>query len=446
MRGQMRCASGVVAAISGGPHHTCIQAARPLRPLVLRAAPMRIRSSVPLAALAALSACAPAAQGPAGTPAQPEGRYPARFEVVGRGPVTHTRTMDLAAFRGADGRDYVYTATATCQGCVGSRMYVWDVTDPAAPALTDSIAVDAELISALAVNEERTMAALGRRGARSLRNGVVLLDLRDPAHPAPAGEYWETLTGGVEGLAFDGTLLYVADAGAGDLAVLDIADPRDPRVVGRWGVPSREGRFLSDVQVQDGLAYLAYWDDGLIILDVGHGIKGGTPRRPRPVSQSRYTTQWRNQQYGNTHFVMVHTNGAGRRYAFVGDAILPRGADLGRPVDVGGILHVFDLRNVEAPVEVATYEVMDRGINKFWARGDTLYVATNNGGLRALDVSGELRGSLRRRELAVLATGDEQGFVKNLPFTWAAVPHNGLVFATDFNSGLWVARVVPAQP
>ena len=39
---------------------------------------------------------------------------------------------------------------------------------------------------------------------------------------------------------------------------------------------STGGRYLHDVQVKDGLAYLAYWRDGLVILDVGAGIKGGT--------------------------------------------------------------------------------------------------------------------------------------------------------------------------
>src|SRR2546422_5960489 len=37
--------------------------------------------------------------------------------------------------------------------------------------------------------------------------------------------------------------------------------------------------------VVDGLAYLAYWNDWLVILDVGNGIKGGNPESPQFVSQ-----------------------------------------------------------------------------------------------------------------------------------------------------------------
>lgn len=405
---------------------------------------------VPFAGIV-LSACASgggAGGGPrvVGPSAEETARGPARFEVVGRGPVRHTRSTDLWAFRGVDGRDYVYTGTwGACGGCVGNRLYVWDVSDPASPALTDSVMVDAQSVMDVAVNEARTLAAFGRRGAESRRNGVVLLDLADPAHPRQIGEYWETLTGGVQTVFFSGNLLYLVDAGASEMRVLDVSDPRDPQPVGRWGVEDSPSRFLSDLVVRDGLAYLAYWDDGLVILDVGNGIKGGTPQRPRLVSQTRYRTEWRNRQYGNTHYVYPYTNRAGRRYVFVADQILPLGADLNRRQEIGGLLHVFDATDLESPTAVASYEAPTYGVNRFWIENDTLYAGTNNGGLRALDVSGDLRGRMQRRELAVLATADPQGFVPNLTFTWAAMPHNGLVFATDFNSGLWVARLVPGQ-
>lgn len=395
---------------------------------------------------AVLGACSSGGAASVGPTPKEAARYPARFEVLGRGPVTHTRTTDLYAFRGVDGRDYVYAGTwGGCEGCVGDRLYVWDVTDPARPALTDSVVVDAQSILDVAVNEARTLAAFGRRGARSRRNGVVLLDLSTPAHPRQIGEYWETLTGGVQTVAFEGDRLFLVDAGAAEMRVLDVRDPRNPAPIGRWGVPDSPERFLSHLSVQDGLAYLAYWDDGLVILDVGRGIKGGTAERPRLVSQTRYRTEWRNRSFGNTHYALPYTNRAGRRYVFVADQILPLGTDLNRRQEIGGMLHVFDAGNPEMPVAVATYDVPTYGISRFWVHNDTLYTGTNNGGLRALDVSGDLRGRIRGRELAVLATGDPRGFVPNLTFTWAAMPHNGMVFATDFNSGLWVTRLVPGE-
>ncbi|HEX2205416.1 MAG TPA: hypothetical protein VHG91_19050 [Longimicrobium sp.] len=375
-------------------------------------------------------------------PPEPPRDLPGRFEVVGRGAVDWTRTTGLAVFRGADGRDYAYTGTyGACEGCVGNRMYAWDVTDPARPVLTDSVVVDAQRVNDVAVNAAGTVAVITRDGAVSRRNGIVVLDLADPAHPEVAADYWETLVGGAHHVWIEGSHAYVVDRGAAELAVLDLADPAAPREVGRWGIPYRPERFLQDVTVRDGLAYLAYWDDGVVVLDVGAGLKEASPSRPRLVSRLRYRTEWRGERYGRTGYAYAHVNRAGRRYVFVADHILPRGADLSRPVDTGGYLHVLDLSTPETPVEVATYQVPGSGVRRVWAGGDTLYVAAYGGGVRALDVSGELRGSLRGREVAALPTADERAMVRGFPFAWDVVTHNGLVFATDFNSGLWIARL-----
>ena len=40
--------------------------------------------------------------------------------------------------------------------------------------------------------------------------------------------------------------------------------------------------------MQDGLLYASYWNDGLVILDVGNGMKGGSPSNPQLVSQYKY--------------------------------------------------------------------------------------------------------------------------------------------------------------
>ena len=48
------------------------------------------------------------------------------------------------------------------------------------------------------------------------------------------------------------------------------------------------GRTLHDIDVQDGLVYASYWNDGLVVLDVGNGMKGGRPDNPQLVSQFKY--------------------------------------------------------------------------------------------------------------------------------------------------------------
>ncbi len=369
---------------------------------------------------------------------------PGRFEVVGRGPVTRTGTTDLWVFRAPNGRDYAYTGTlGFCTNCFGDRLYVWDVSEPSRPVLTDSVMVDARVINDVVVNAAGTLAVITREGAQSRRNGMVVLDLADPAHPRQLSEYWETLTGGVHNVSLSGSHAYVVDEGTQEMVVVDLTNPRDPREVGRWGVTFRPGRILHDLFVRDGLAYLAYWDDGLVILDVGNGIKDGTPQKPKLVSQFRYRTEWRGNKYGNTHYAFPYTNAAGKRYVFVGDEIMPDKADLDRYVPTGGYLHVIDVGNPEVPLEVATYEVPNTGVHNFWVERDTLYMGAYSGGVRALDVSGDLRGSLRNREIAAIPTTDARARVANLPMTWGAMPHRGLVYATDLNSGLWVLRLSP---
>ena len=398
------------------------------------------RAALLAAALLAVSAAA-------STDAAAQRGLPGRFEVVGRGAVGWTRTTDLAVFRGRNGRDYAYTGTfGLCARCVGNRMYAWDVTDPARPVLTDSVLVDARVVNDVAVSADGSLAVLTREHAESRRNGIVVLDLADPAHPKVRADYWETLTGGAHNVWIEGSHAYVVDQGSAEMAIIDLSNPDDPREVGRWGVPYAADRYLQDLAVRDGLAYLAYWDDGLAIVDVGAGIREGTPDRPKLVGQFRYRTEWRGGRYGNTAYAFPYTNRAGKKYVFVGDQILPQGADLNRKFDTGGYIHVLDVSEPRSPVEVATYEVSGAGVHNFWIAGDTLYVAAFGAGLRAVDVSGELRGSLRGREIAALSTADPQAFVRDLPFAWGAVPHNGLLFATDFNSGLWITRVVPAAP
>jgi hypothetical protein len=394
---------------------------------------------VSLAGCAAATTSAPAATDPLPNPT-------GRFEVVGRGPVTKSHTSDLWVFRGVDGRNYAYAGTwGACSGCFGDRMYVWDVTDPANPLLTDSVMVDARVVNDVKVNAAGTLAVITREGASSRRDGIVVLDLSDPAHPSVASNYWETLTGGVHNTFIDGEIVYAVHNGTADLHIIDISDPNDPVQIGRWGVPLHPAKYLHDVYVQDGLAYLSYWDDGLIILDVGNGMKGGSPQNPEYVSQIRYRYPVGGTEYGNTHVAFPYTNAAGNRYVFLGDEIFPPEFDVNEvDTNPAGYIHVIDITNIENPVEVAEYRIPRAGPHNVWLEDDVMYVAYYNGGLRAVDVSGELRGDLGRagREIAAFATTDEDAFVANRPMTWGPQLFEGLVYASDHTSGLWVTRLV----
>jgi hypothetical protein len=82
-------------------------------------------------------------------------------------------------------------------------------------------------------------------------------------------------------------------------------------------------------------------------------------------------------------------------------------------------------------------------MHNIWVAGDTLYAGDYQGGLRVVDIAGELRGDLRRqgRVVGSLHTGTLAGFRPNAALAWSAIPHRGFVFASDINSGVWIARV-----
>ncbi len=357
--------------------------------------------------------------------------------VIGRGSVADRPTSDLWAFTGIDGRDYVYTGTHSG----GQRMLAWDVTNPANPVLTDFVEVDARVVNDVKVNESATVAVITREGASDRKNGIVLLDLTDPAHPVIASRYTKDLTGGVHNVFFNGDVLYAVHNGTLDVHVLDVSDPTDVEEIGRWGIDV-SGKYLHDVWVADGLAYVSYWDDGVYVLDVGDGRWGGAPAAPVEVSSFAYGE-------GNTHVAFPYTNADGHRYLFVGDEIF--GCDEcvsrnGHPGDGSrGFVHVLDMEDPENPREVARYEVPEAGAHNLWVEDDKMYVAYYQGGLRVVDVSGELRGDLYRqgREIAWLPTGSPDGFVPNSPMAWGPQPFKGHVFVSDLNSGLWVVRVAP---
>ncbi len=359
--------------------------------------------------------------------------------IVGRGLVADRPTSDLWAFTGADGRDYVYTGTHAG----GQRMLVWDVTNPGTPVLTDFVEVDARVVNDVKVNPEGTLAVITREGASDRRNGIIVLDLADPAHPVIADTYIGDLTGGVHNVFFAGDMLYAIHNGTLDVHILNISDPGRVVEAGRWGIES-PGKYLHDIWVVDGLAYVSYWNDGVYILDVGDGRWGGFPAAPVVVSHYAYPE-------GNTHFAVPYTNADGHRYLFVGDEIFDCEDCVSRNAHPGdgsrGFVHILDLEDPENLREVARYEVPEAGAHNLWIEDDRMYVAYYQAGLRVVDVSGELRGDLYRqgREMAWLPTGSPDGLVPNSPMAWGPQLFKGHIFVSDLNSGLWVVRLEPRR-
>jgi hypothetical protein len=339
---------------------------------------------------------------------------------------------------------------------LADRIYAVDVSTPARPFITDSVVVDARIINDVMTTEDGKFGVLTREGASTRKNGIVVLSFEDPAHPKPIAEFTETVTGGVHSTFIYQGYVYLTDDATGSLRVLDIRNPYNPHQVARWQTrPDEAGNFLHDVAVKDGLAYLSYWNEGLIILDVGNGMKHGSPENPQLVAQYKYdlNSLYRDvEAVGGPGFIRgTHTAWRAGKYVFVGDEVFsstPRSTEGGGVVGLGrayGRLHVLDVSNIERPREVAYYEPKDGGSHNVWVAGDTLYMGDYQGGLRVLDISGELRGDLLRqgREITHVVTGDASGVVPNAPNAWGAIYRDGLIYVPDINSGLWIVRVEP---
>jgi plastocyanin len=347
--------------------------------------------------------------------------------------------------------NHLYYAT------LADRIYSYDISDPAHPKALDILKADARLINDLSTTPDEKVGVFTREGASNRKNGIVFFDPTDPAHMKVLSEYTATVTGGVHSAYIDGHYVYITDDATGSLRIIDFGDPKQPKEVARWQTEKSEaqtinsplgegmitvGRYLHDLQVKDGLAYLAYWRDGLVILDVGNGSKGGSPENPKLVAQYKFNHY---ELYGNGWLAGTHTTFRYKNYVFVGDEVFPGNFDIDSKerIPVRGILHVMDVSDIEHPREVAIYEVPEGGIHNVWADNDILYAGDYAGGGRVLDISGELRGNLYQqgREIATFWTGDPGGYRVNLPFTWGAQPANGMIFFNDINSGIWIVKL-----
>ncbi|MEK6285800.1 MAG: Ig-like domain-containing protein [Acidobacteriota bacterium] len=367
------------------------------------------------------------------------------LEVVGRALIKDFQTAEQWIIG-----NFAYVST------ISDKLMVYDVSDPAHPKLTDTVKVDARHTNDISTTSDGKIAVLTREGASNRKNGIVFLNTSDPAHPKVISDYTATVTGGVHSAFIDSHYVYLTDDATGSMRVIDFQDVKNPKEVARWqvenplarqvtaadGEESTAGRYLHDVQVKDGLAYLAYWRDGLVILDVGSGIKGGSPEKPQLVSQYRMNYH---ELYGDGWLAGAHAVFRYKNYVFVGDEVFPAIFDIQskKRIPVRGIVHVVDVSDINHPREVANYTVPEGGAHNIWVKDDVLSMGYYSGGARVVDVSGELRGDLYRqgREIGRLWTGDPSGFRSNLPFTWGAQPHRDLIFFNDINSGIWIVKI-----
>ena len=358
-------------------------------------------------------------------------------QFIGQGPVRDVPTSDLWIWEGVDGRDYAVTGTWGANGVA----YFWDVTDPSSPELIDSVVVDARTVNDVKISEDGRVAVISREGASNRRNGIVILDVTNPRDVQIHSTFDDELTGGVHNVFIYDNHVYAVNNGR-RFDVINIEDPTNPHRVGRFELDT-PGHAIHDVWVVDGIAYTSNWGDGVVLIDVGNGIMGGSPSNPIKITSYA-------DFGGATHAAFPYESPTGKFYVFMGDERGRPGFDGQEgnvPPLMGGYIHIVDFTDPMNPEEVARYEVPEAGSHNLWIEDDKLYAAYYNGGMRVVDISGELKGNLKyqNREIARYLAYDPEGYVPNAPFTWGPQPYKGNLFFAEHNSGLWAVKLQPRR-
>jgi hypothetical protein len=380
----------------------------------------------------------------------------ATMTVLGRGDFAPQRITGELAVRGTT----AYTTTWNNSAASGSAFYIWDVSGDV-PALVDSVKVEAATLGGpvpttlgdVAVSDDGALLVIATERAGG---GLAIYGLTDPRRPVLVSRYVTPNTaagvhtaeiGRVNGKLYGFLSIDPIGSQPARLVIVDLSVPSAPaevytQVIGR--------PFVHDTFVRDGLLFLALWDDGVAIWDIGGGGRGGSPAAPvelgrlRTVGGEVHNVWWLKDPVTNV-----------TRYAFIGQE---------GPASVGltasGDLHVVDLSTPSAPREVAIYRVSGAGAHNFSVdeANGILYAAYYNGGVRALDVRGDLGSCLPSQKSTILGAtslcdlrlmGRELGIGlqtgANAVYVWGVQHVVGSVYASDMRNGLWKLRAL-ARP
>ena len=331
--------------------------------------------------------------------------------------------------------NFAYTGTWGFRDEDGNALNVWSLGAAGAPTLVGTVTVPGiGTVSDVQVSEDGQLLVLS--GERGQNGGIFLYSLSNPAAPSflgsalvgEAGIHTVTLSN-INGRRY---AFAARNPGSADPALLiyDVTNPAAPTLVATELFPERD-YGIHDTFVRDGIAFAFVWNNpGLVIYDVGNGIRGGSPAAP--VEISRMVTSANGICCGPS----VH-NGwwfhnpvtSERRYLFIGQ----EGAStIGS--QASGDIHVVDVSDLSQPHEVAFFHLAGAGTHNFWMDEERqiLYAAYYNAGVAALDVSGTLSGNLADRLLSVVKPGGPEN-----TFTWGVQMANGSLYAIDMWSGLW---------
>ncbi|MES2178725.1 MAG: hypothetical protein V4550_12770 [Gemmatimonadota bacterium] len=374
---------------------------------------------------------------------------PVTMAVLGRGDYKPARYTGEVFVRGT-------TAYTTTWGNAGpsSAIYIWDVSGNT-PAVVDSVIVDnATTLGDVAVSDDGSLLVVATERASG---AIVLYSLANPRKPVFVSRFQNNNTtlgvhtaeiGQVNGKLY-GFLCIDPGSGVGArIVIVDLSVPASPQQVYTQTIGTP---YVHDTFVRDGLLFLGLWNDGVAIWDIGGGALGGSVSAPKEVGRVKTL----NGEVHNVWWLKDPVTG-NTKYAFIGEE---------GPGSIGassvGDVHVVDVSTMSAPREVAFYTVAGAGTHNFSVdeQNGILYAAYYNGGVRALDVRGDL-GTCTDAQKSQPANstvpmcdlrkmGRELGIGLldrgNPVYVWGVQYVNGAVYASDMINGIWKLRAT-ARP
>lgn len=401
----------------------------------------RVLEPVLVLLVAAAGAFAACDKNPVASDDDFEPTEPVNLTILGQGLEGSRFTAEVAV-RGA----FAYTTTWSQRFAPGNTIFLWDVAT--VPFLADSIFVpDAVTLGDVQISDDGNLLVVATEYSpgsivifdRSQTDTLVELSRFNSADTNP-GVHTVKL-GRVDGRLY---AFLSVDPGGGNnpakLVTVDITDPANPVQVfaQAMGLP-----FQHDVFVRDGILFTAEWDDGLSIWDIGGGGVGGSVEEPALISNI-FTVN------GNVHNAWwFHDPTTGdKKYVFVGE----EGGGFAVGSASSGNIHVVDISDIEDPREVAFFDVPGAGTHNFSMdeASGILYAAYYNGGVRAIDVRGDLsvcpdsaRSSDNRCNLRLAGREAGNALASGNPTVsiWGVMVEGNRLYATDMLSGLYVIDI-----
>ena len=344
-----------------------------------------------------------------------------------------TSAEDVVVYTAHDGRDI---AVAGIQWCGGSRedpdgergLMLWDVTNPASPVQLGY------LRTACCTRGVHEFEVEHHANGRTYAYATVPTS-RYPDPDSPSG--------------------YRDVNGDGDFRLIDITDPANPTQVSDWGVQDAGGPWTdgqgcdpdanyghgAEPSADGRTVYLSYWDSGFIKLDVSNPSN--------PVFEGR-TTYPANAD-GDAHSSNYDD---ARRLLFTADEDFCPNS--GPAIEKGwGYLRVYDYANAASPQQIGSFRTRnslaigdkaagDYTIHNPFLVGTDVYISWYSDGVRIVDASDPR--NLREVGYFVPPAGhnpvkpSQRGVLSQTPQVWGVVVDDGLIYASDMNTGLWVLR------